>query len=114
MKISLEEALKRMLLYCDEIPDFIGGLNYAIFETAKGVQYPALFCLIQIGELAHYIQKNFEADKMDIPFEPMYGLRCHLVHEFCNVDLPLVWDTLQNDIEPLREQLRQILDGVGC
>ncbi|MDR0935935.1 MAG: DUF86 domain-containing protein [Oscillospiraceae bacterium] len=109
MKINLEEALKQMWLYCCEIPNFIGGLNYEIFETTTVVQYPAVFCLIQIGELANYIQKNFETDKLNIPFEPMYGLRCHLVHEFCNVELPLVWDTLQNDIAPLEEQLRQIL-----
>lgn len=40
----------------------------------------------------------------------MAGMRDKLIHEYHGVDLETVWQTLQEDVPPLKEKIKEIID----
>lgn len=40
-----------------------------------------------------------------IPWKEIVGMRNRLIHDYTRIDLPTVWDTVQNHISPLLVQL---------
>lgn len=64
-----------------------------------------MFRLIQISENAKRIDDNFKARNKSIPWFEMYGLRNRIVHDYGNVDLSIVFNTLVKDIPELKKAL---------
>jgi uncharacterized protein with HEPN domain len=43
----------------------------------------------------------------------MQTMRHKLVHDYFDVDLSIVWDTVQRDLPTLAVQVRQVLDALS-
>lgn len=67
-----------------------------------------MFRLIQVSENSDKLTDNFKEDHADIPWRAMKGMRNRIVHEYGNVDLAVVYDTIKNDIPKLLCQLESI------
>ena len=66
-----------------------------------------LFRMIQISENAKKLSDGYKAKKSDIPWNALSGLRNRIVHDYGNVDLHVVYETLKNDIPDLLELLAE-------
>ena len=64
-----------------------------------------LFRMIQISENARKLSDEYKQKRGNIPWNAMYGLRNRIVHDYGNVDLKVVFDTLKNDIPELLEMI---------
>ena len=64
-----------------------------------------LFRMIQISENARKLTDEFKRTRGNIPWNALYGLRNRIVHDYGNVDLNIVYETLKNDIPDLLELL---------
>ena len=64
-----------------------------------------LFRMIQVSENSKKLSDKYKSDRNDIPWEAMYGLRNRIVHDYGNVDLNIVYETLINDIPELRSTM---------
>ena len=64
-----------------------------------------LFRMIQISENAKKLTTEYKEAKSNIPWDEMSGLRNRIVHDYGNVDLDIVYETLKYDIPELLEQL---------
>lgn len=64
-----------------------------------------LFRMIQISENAKKLSDEYKQVRCDIPWNALYGLRNRIVHDYGNVDLNVVYETLKNDIPELLEML---------
>lgn len=62
-----------------------------------------LFRMIQISENAKRLSDEYKQKKKNIPWNALYGLRNRIVHDYGNVDLNVVYETLKNDILELLE-----------
>ena len=67
-----------------------------------------LFRMIQISENAKKLSDGYKAKKSDIPWNALSGLRNRIVHDYGNVDLHVVYETLKNDIPDLLELLAEL------
>jgi len=71
----------------------------------------ALVRLVEIvGEAAARVS---EAEKTRVPLIPwrqVVGMRNRLIHGYDAVDRDVLWDTLHDDLPPLIEQLRSVLE----
>ena len=47
-----------------------------------------------------------ELENEDIPWTDIYGLRNRIVHDYGNVDISVVYDTLKEDIPDLLEKIK--------
>ena len=66
-----------------------------------------LFRMIQISENAKKLSAEYKNVKSELPWDEMSGLRNRIVHDYGNVDLDIVYETLKYDIPELLEQLRE-------
>jgi uncharacterized protein with HEPN domain len=48
----------------------------------------------------------------DLPWAKMKGMRNFLIHEYDDIDLKIVWDTVNNNLPPLIKELEKILSGL--
>ena len=69
-------------------------------------------CFIIIGEevkrIDKYTEKRLLPQYPSIPWESVMGMRDRIAHGYFEVDIDVVWDTLQNDIPPLLEVIKQM------
>ena len=65
-----------------------------------------LFRMIQISENAKNLTEDYKNSNPNIPWNAISGLRNRIVHDYGNVDLNVVFDTLKNDIPELLDILK--------
>jgi uncharacterized protein with HEPN domain len=59
--------------------------------------------------LTTYIPDELQARYLDLAWAEMRGMRNIMIHEYFGVSLPIIWHTIQNDLEPLADSLRRLL-----
>jgi uncharacterized protein with HEPN domain len=85
------------------------GLTWESFQASKLHQYALVKILENVGEAARAISDEAKAAHSAIPWAAIIGMRNHLVHRYFRIDLPIVWDVLQNHLRPLIAQLEPIV-----
>ena len=65
--------------------------------------------LVQISEDARNLSDAFKNMNPQIPWTDIYGLRNRIVHDYGNVDLGIIYDTLTNDIPEIKSFLEEAL-----
>lgn len=60
-----------------------------------------LFRMIQISENAKGLTIEYKSRHANIPWNAISGLRNRIVHDYGNVDLNVIFDTLKYDISQL-------------
>ena len=63
--------------------------------------------LIQISEDSRNLTDAFRDSNPQIPWMDIYGLRNRIVHDYGNVDLGIIYDTLINDIPEIKKFLEE-------
>ena len=66
-----------------------------------------LFRMIQISENAKKLSEQYKKENANIPWAALSGLRNRIVHDYGNVDLAIVYETLKSDIPELLELLEE-------
>lgn len=62
-----------------------------------------LFRMIQISENARKLSDEYKEEHRNIPWGALSGMRNRIVHDYGNVVLDIVYDTLKHDIPMLIE-----------
>ena len=60
-----------------------------------------LFRMIQISENAKRLTEDYKMSHRYVPWNALSGMRNRIVHDYGNVDLNIVYETLKNDIPEL-------------
>lgn len=63
------------------------------------------------GEAASRVSPEFREPHPSLLWAQMMGLRNVIVHANWQVDHDLLWNTITDDLPPLRDQLRVLLSG---
>lgn len=63
-----------------------------------------------IGEAAFKLTKAFRILHPDTPWEVISRMRHVLVHEYYQIDVEQVWNVMQNDLAPLKEQINAYIN----
>jgi len=62
-----------------------------------------------IGEAANKLSAELRSAEERIPWSDIIGMRNVLVHAYFDVDLRVVWDTVERDLPGMAEELRRLL-----
>jgi len=62
-----------------------------------------------ICEAANVVSADFREKHSQIPWKKMIGLRNRLIHGYFDVNLDIVWDTVEEDLPPLVADLEKII-----
>jgi uncharacterized protein with HEPN domain len=92
-----------------EIQKFTHGMDYETFcNDDKSIRAVEMNFII-IGEAANPIPEEVEEKYPAIPWGLMRAMRNRIVHGYFEVDEKLMWDTVQNDLPPLIDPLKNLL-----
>ncbi len=87
----------------------IKGKAFDDFEKDILCQDGVIRRLEMIGEASSRVSGETQKTYNDLPWEKMKGMRNFLIHEYDDVDLKIVWDTVVNNLPPLIIELEKIL-----
>lgn len=110
MKLKDDVVKNKIIKYCDDIESLLKEYDYS-FEKYKSIiafQYACNMCIIQIGELVTRLSNEFKQRYEDIPWKAIIGMRNIHAHDYDNVDLEVVWNTLNDRIPELKSRLSDI------
>jgi len=62
-----------------------------------------------IGEAASKVSDEVKRSTPHIPWADITGMRHRLIHAYFDIDLDVVWKTLQSDLPPLVKDLQELL-----
>ena len=80
------------------IVDHMENVDQVELTTNEILLDSMLFRMIQISENAQRLSNEYKTEHANIPWHALYGLRNKIVHDYGNVILDIVYDTLKNDI----------------
>ena len=63
-----------------------------------------------LGEAASRISLDFRTSHPEIPWRDMIDMRNRVVHAYWDLDLDIIWSTVQQALPPLLPQLRAIAE----
>ena len=98
-----------MLLAARDAVSFAEGMSYADFARDRRTQLSILKSVEIVGEAASRLSEDTRRAHPSIPWPEVIGMRNRLVHVYFNIDLPLVGDTVCNDLPGLIAQLETLV-----
>lgn len=66
-----------------------------------------------IGEAARHVVVDVRQAEAGIPWTEITGMRNFLIHQYAEVSLSTIWQTIQQDLPPLEEALQRWLRNTG-
>ena len=93
--LYLEDIMKA----AEKAVSYSKGLSYASFLADPRTQQAIAMNFIIIGECAAKIMKDFPhfaTERHDIPWSKMRGMRNQVAHGYSDINLEIVWDTVQD------------------
>lgn len=91
----------------DFIIRHMNGVSKEDLESDPVLQDSMMLRLVQISENAKCLTEMFQEEHPEIPWYDINGLRNRIVHDYGNVDLGIVYDTLTEDIPEIRKLLNE-------
>ena len=96
---------------------FVEGLTKEEFLADKRTQQAVIMSLIIIGEAATKVMDGyaeFIRVHPEVPWRNMRGMRNRIAHGYFDINLDIVWDTVQTALPALLKQLPAVCeDAVG-
>ena len=101
--------LRHIIDAVEQIEHYTRGMSESEF-LIHSMAHDAVVRQIEIiGEAARNISNDFQKSHPALPWAKMTGIRNKITHEYFNVNLAVVWDTVQEDLPPLKTAVIQIL-----
>lgn len=97
--------VRDMKEFCEKIQTYTSGVSRAEFEQ-HGIIYDATIRNVELlGEAARNLPEDVRLLSPDIEWPKIIAVRNILIHGYFGIDDDILWDIVQNKIEPLRQAL---------
>lgn len=100
----LPDYLQHMRQAAADAIGFVEGMSRADFLADKRTQQAVIMSLIVLGEAATKVMDrhaDFANAHAQVPWRNMRGMRNRIAHGYFDVDLDVVWDTVQTALPDL-------------
>jgi uncharacterized protein with HEPN domain len=93
-----------------EIREFTNEITFDEFQDDRKTIRPVLYNLAIIGEAVRGIPPELESAHPEIPWDDVRGMRNIVIHEYFQVNLSIIWQTIQEDLVSLESSLCQLIN----
>lgn len=108
----LSDFLEHMQQAAADAMSFTEGMSQDDFLADKRTQQAVIMSLIVLGEAATKVMDrypDFANAHAQVPWRSMRGMRNRIAHGYFDINLGLVWDTVQTALPPLLLSLRKMV-----
>jgi len=112
MSERLREYLEHMAIAASDACGFVDGMSKSDFLGDKRTQQAVIMSLVIIGEAATKLMDRYSGfmDRhAEIPWRSMRGMRNRVAHGYFEIDVEMVWETVQTALPDLLDKL----DGIS-
>lgn len=99
-----------MLAAIAESREFTNEITFDEFQDDRKTIRAVLYNLAIIGEAVCVIPPELEASHPENPWDDVRGMRNIVIHEYFQVNLSIIWQTIQEDLVSLEVSLRQLIN----
>ena len=104
IRLPLTQIRTEMQFLLDHVHDI------EMMQHDKVVRYAVERSFTIIGEATKRIPEEERVKYPSIPWQEMAGMRDRVVHEYDEIDLNVIWKTIQNDIPSVLPEIDRILE----
>jgi len=97
----------------NNIARFTNGKTYDDMLADDMMCYAVVYNILAIGEAAYHLTKAFQKEHPETPWSDIMRMRNVLAHDYYKLKLQTVWEVVQHDLPPLREQVVRYLADVN-
>ena len=113
MKKDENVYLEHMLICIEKIDEFSKNSDYESFLKNEVLQNAIIRLISIIGEASAKISNELRDSHTEISWIDIRGMRNRIVHDYFNVRLEVVWNTMKNELPVLKSQIIKILDELN-
>lgn len=92
--LHIRDAIAKIFIYLEEDPQRGNRTQDAIIRQME-----------IIGEASRHLSAEIKARYVSIPWSDIVNMRHHLSHGYYQVSVKNLWDTVDNDLHPLKETI---------
>lgn len=104
----VEVLLQHILDAANEACSFATGRSREELDTDRQLQHSLVRCIEIIGEAASRVDVSFQRKHPEIPWAEMTAMRNRLIHAYFDIDLNVVWTTVQSELPKLITQIEKM------
>lgn len=108
-----KQRIQDIIQSVSEIQRSTIDMTFTEFQADDTIRKSVLYDLMIIGEAAINVPYEIKSRYPNIPWRLMGDMRNVIAHEYFQVKLDKVWETIQNDIPLLLPQLQDLLEREG-
>ena len=104
----LPDYLQHMRQATADATGFVEGFSQPAFLADKRTQQAVIMSLIVLGEAATKVMDaypDFANAHPEVPWRNMRGMRNRIAHGYFDIDLEVVWETVQTALPTLQVSL---------
>jgi uncharacterized protein with HEPN domain len=105
-----QNRVRDVLAAIAEIREFTNEITFDEFQDDRKTIRAVLYNLAIIGEAVRGIPPELEASHPEIPWDDVRGMRNIVIHEYFQVNLSIIWQTIQEDLVALEFSLRKLIN----
>lgn len=103
-RVYLEQIIESV----GKIKDFTDDYDQQKFQEDQKTQSAVIMQLALIGELAKKVSKETQS-AVALPWRDIAGFRDRAIHDYFQIDLEIVWATIQSDLQILEKEINKFL-----
>lgn len=108
MKKDPQVYLNHILDSIKSVEEYTKGLTEEEFYGSPEKQDAIIRRIEIIGEAVRNLTEEFRQQYSEVVWKKIVGTRDKLIHEYFDVDLELIWEVVQKDLPPLKENILKI------
>jgi uncharacterized protein with HEPN domain len=106
-----EIRLAHMLDAAEQALAFAHGRSRAELDKDLMLVFALVKAIEIVGEAASQVTKTTRDRHSQIPWTEIIGMRHRLIHAYFDINLDILWQTIQQDLPSLRAELHQALQN---
>jgi len=100
---DIKRALDRIIVYTEKGKDN--------FLKDEQIQDAVLRNFQVMGEAARRMSDKAQQQYPEVPWSDLIGFRNVIIHDYAELDLERLWDTIEKDVHNLKKQIDSIHEG---
>lgn len=109
MKREFLDYLDDIINAINKVEAFTKDMKYEEFIEDDKTTFAVIRALEIIGEAVKKMPPSIKKQHPQIPWKDMAGMRDKLIHEYFGVKTKVVWETIKQDMPPLKPLFQRIL-----
>lgn len=106
---EVRDYLQDILDYSANAQQFLAGVDFEAFRANEEKILAVVRALEVVGEAAWQLPAAVRDNYPMVPWQDAIAMRNKLIHDYFGVDLEVVWNTVHEDLPPLREAISRML-----